>query len=230
MSIALKYPKSIWSYNPIPTGCVLYLPLWHPSLSGPVFKDISTGGHTCTVTDATYGVQGRTFDGANDNIILPLTSSLYPTDFVTYIIWAKETQLDSRSAFMGCEAAGNTGVTLHYFHDNTTMQFTVGSGAVFFSATTTDLPSKTAFTHIAGVNDAVSGTPKVYLYYNGAEKDNSDSTETIAYEGSTPIRIGEKPDGTRDFTGTIGEAYVYNRALSAEEINYHYQHTKWRFQ
>ena len=60
--------KSIWSYNPSPTGCVLYLPLWHPSLSGPVFSSIDPYGHTCTVTGATWGIQGRTFDGDGDFI------------------------------------------------------------------------------------------------------------------------------------------------------------------
>ena len=27
-SPALRYNKSLWSYNPLPTGCALYLPLW----------------------------------------------------------------------------------------------------------------------------------------------------------------------------------------------------------
>ena len=47
---ALRYPKSLWSHNPIPGGCVLYLPLWHPNLGGLKYKSIDPFGHTCTRT------------------------------------------------------------------------------------------------------------------------------------------------------------------------------------
>ncbi|KKM70713.1 hypothetical protein LCGC14_1438040, partial [marine sediment metagenome] len=49
-SPTLRYPKSLWSHNPIPGGCVLYLPLWHPNLGGLKYKSIDPFGHTCTRT------------------------------------------------------------------------------------------------------------------------------------------------------------------------------------
>ena len=45
-----QYPKSLWSYNPIPSGCVLYLPLWHPNLGGLKYKSIDPFGYICTRT------------------------------------------------------------------------------------------------------------------------------------------------------------------------------------
>ncbi len=55
-----RYPKSIWSYNPLPSGCVLYIPFWHPNLAGNAFRTID-GNNTATVTTATYTVNGRSF-------------------------------------------------------------------------------------------------------------------------------------------------------------------------
>ncbi len=42
--------KSLWSYNPIPGGCVLYLPLWNPHTNGLAFQSIDPFGHTITRT------------------------------------------------------------------------------------------------------------------------------------------------------------------------------------
>ena len=49
-------------------GLVFYLPLWSRSLQGSpiVSKDIYA--HSCAITGATWGVQGRTLDGSTDLI------------------------------------------------------------------------------------------------------------------------------------------------------------------
>ncbi len=52
-SPALRFSKSLWSYNPLPTGCVLFAPFWHPDLSGLVSKSVDLFGRTCTVSGST---------------------------------------------------------------------------------------------------------------------------------------------------------------------------------
>ncbi len=57
--------KNLWSYNPIPGGCVLYLPLWHPNLGGLKYKSIDPFEHTCTRTAS--GVLH--FDGSSNSSV-----------------------------------------------------------------------------------------------------------------------------------------------------------------
>ena len=44
VSLALSPSKSLWSYNPIPYGCVLYVPLWAHKLSGNLPTLLVNGG------------------------------------------------------------------------------------------------------------------------------------------------------------------------------------------
>ncbi len=60
-----QYVKSLHSYNPIPGGCVLYLPLWHPNLGGLKYKSIDPFGHTCTRTAS--GILH--FDGSSNSSV-----------------------------------------------------------------------------------------------------------------------------------------------------------------
>ena len=60
-----QYVKSLHSYNPIPGGCVLYLPLWHPNLGGLKYKSIDPFGHVCTRTAS--GILH--FDGSSNSSV-----------------------------------------------------------------------------------------------------------------------------------------------------------------
>ena len=96
-------PKSIWSYNPSPTGCVLYLPLWHPNLSGPVFKDIGPSGSICTAVGVpVWSPIGRTMDG-DDAIALTFNSIIDLGDLTTYTImaWLRTTDRTTAQAVVG---------------------------------------------------------------------------------------------------------------------------------
>lgn len=64
----------------------LYLPLWHPELNGSSFISRDHYGHLVTVSGATWGATGRTFDATNDYITL---TAIQPMPAVGYIgIWA----------------------------------------------------------------------------------------------------------------------------------------------
>jgi hypothetical protein len=64
------------------------------------------------------------------------------------------------------------------------------------------------------------------LYLNGREDGTSATTTT--FTGNQEISIGSYSTGN-NFTGRIGSAFVYNRALSATEIQQNYNATKGRF-
>ena len=74
-SPGLRWVKSQASTNPIPGGCVLYLPLWNPACWGATFKSIDPFGHVCTRTGGVMDGDGFTADG-NDLITVPDHASL----------------------------------------------------------------------------------------------------------------------------------------------------------
>ena len=78
------------------------------------------------------------------------------------------------------------------------------------------------WTHIAVVYD---GT-KTYIYVNGELKKEQEDTGTISFSPSQPLYIGSSqyahsyPD--RTWNGTIDEVRVYNKALTQQQIQAHY--------
>ncbi len=64
----LPVSKSLWSYNPLPTGCVLYLPLWSPSLRGGNFNSVDPFRLAFVATGAFQKDKGYFFDGNDDQI------------------------------------------------------------------------------------------------------------------------------------------------------------------
>jgi len=76
-------------------GLALYLPLWYPhgDMTGSTIYSYDTYRRTGTVTEATYGLQGRTFDGTNDKIVITGTV----TGVQTVIVWVKPSDNTTRS-------------------------------------------------------------------------------------------------------------------------------------
>jgi hypothetical protein len=75
------------------------------------------------------------------------------------------------------------------------------------------LRSSSNFSNFFGFPFGASG---VKLYVNGVEL--ASTAQTTSTNNITPLRIGNDFTGTRDFDGLIDEAAIYNRALSAAEI------------
>ena len=58
-------------------------------------------------------------------------------------------------------------------------------------------------------------------YINGVLNLIDDSSGMIASEADIKLSISRK---SRSFNGIVDEVRIYNRALSAEEIRYHYSY------
>ena len=65
------------------------------------------------------------------------------------------------------------------------------------------------------------------LYSNGEQVDTSANTSTFT-NGNT-VRIGAYNDASNRFDGDIANALIYNRVLSAEEVQQNYNAIKSRF-
>ncbi|KKK67663.1 hypothetical protein LCGC14_2951810 [marine sediment metagenome] len=215
VSAALRYPKSLWSYNPIPNGCVLYLPLWHPNLRGAKFKSIAPSGTEVTVNGASRVADGLSFDGTDDNVILDASILTFSTQ-ASYSLWVKYDTTDTGYLF---SMDGNEISLFHQASASIQVYYDGVARVTGNSPTWSNTWVNLLFTVL------VSGT--AYLYADGVEFDNGAMPGTGVT--SAAARLGEGTAGTNDWTGTIGEFTSWNRVLTAAEALYYYNRTKWRF-
>ncbi len=197
---------------------VLYLPLW--KLDGGSFTDKSAYGHTCTVTGAVWGVQGRTFDRDDDRILIPNHASLnMGTSDFNLFIWVKFTAIDATNQYVFYKEAD---YSLRVAND--VMTFTI-AGVAAATADTTSL-SPGVF-YLLGVtydqtNDLVS------YYINGVLS----SQPAFATEGSgaSILSLGIAPDLTQELGGVAGDIFIYKgRVLTPQEVQRLYIKTKRRY-
>ena len=80
-------------------GLVLYIPLWHRSLSGGSFESIDQYMHVCTVTGATWSPSGRTF-GTDKLITVPDHVVFTPTTATGFTV-AVRARSDTTGTLMG---------------------------------------------------------------------------------------------------------------------------------
>uniref|UniRef100_A0A6M3LAS4 Putative lectin/glucanase superfamily protein n=1 Tax=viral metagenome TaxID=1070528 RepID=A0A6M3LAS4_9ZZZZ len=232
----LTLPKSLSSYNPIPNGCLLYLPLWNPGLSGSTFKSIDPYGHLCTVTGALYGSTGRTFDGADDLINCGSGASLddiFDTGG-TYLAWINPSsdgegdkgrviEKANPSFFTTSEATGKVKMsfaqlfsTLYGEWETTATEVTIGTRTFVAVTYNSSSVANNPIMYIDGVVKTVgSGLTEV---------STPDGTRTS--DAASDLIIGNNVGGTRSYAGIIETTWAYNRILSAGEIEHIRQVTK----
>jgi len=99
------------------------------------------------------------------------------------------------------------------------ISFNLGIGGRFSDLVTTATVPTGGWHHVAGVYDGA--TMKVYI--DGVERASKAQTGAISASTGTAVLVGDCPaDSTRKFVGTINDARVYDRALTAAEITAKY--------
>jgi len=201
--------------------------------TGNIAYDISGNGNNCTIYGAkwTKGKYGSAlqFDGVDDYVLVPEDDSLKPTE-VTVSAWIYFTGdvYESHSIVRLIKSLGNS-------YGFSISKETGGSGKLEFASyndgwyiTATNFSGYVnKWTHIVGIYDG----RKLKLYINGILKDSADLA-SIDYTEVYDLYIGSGYKASY-FLGLIDEVRIYNRALSAEEIRYHYNLGRpvahWRF-
>ncbi len=76
----------------------------------------------------------------------------------------------------------------------------------------------------------VTGTDNWRLYINGeVEAIGTRHDSTISSTGKYNLSFADRPTGNRALNGAMGPVYIYDRALSDDEIKQNYNATKGRF-
>jgi len=234
--------KDKFLYDP---SLVFYADL--PKHDGTSFQSDDAYGHLCTVTGATWGMQGRTFDADDEHIDCASPSTLDDLQQKTIITWFKASGWGESDSGRIIQKAGsvavnrrgwstliqNGGANNRFYHgqsDNT--------GVLVSWVTPTSSIALNTWYCGAITHDISTFTNNPLMYIGGASK----TVTEIAARGGAAVSwesdalselwIGARDNvGTpdREFQGIIGEVLIYNRVLSAQEILHNYLATKWRY-
>ncbi len=200
-------------FNPPQLGCVLSL-TGLPG-GGSTIYDRSPYGNIGTITGATWvrlpsGLWCLSFDGTDDYISITDNSSLDLVNAVTTEQWVcPSVTLPTEDKYLVCKGA-----------DKYMMQHrSSGLFRLYIAGATIDINSTTqglanTWYHVVGTYNKVTA----YVYVNGVQE-NSVASNTAIDTDNNNLTIGAFPLGlTSDFAGKIALIRVYNRALTALEI------------
>lgn len=212
MLSTLSKPKSLWSYNPIPRGCVAYAPLWHPDCHGPVFQSLDPLHHTCTRTGGVMdGVDGFTADGDD---YISLTSLWAAGTAFTAVVWFMQSvRQDSRIFMFNTTGAATQGMGFGIDAPGADRLRVVYDGVAWGNGVTVPaLNTKYMATMIRNANLSD-------LYLNDGAVAIS-TLNNVPQDGGADIILGRGHDGAAAayyLKGAIIEWWLYDRALSAAE-------------
>ncbi len=157
------------------------------------------------------GTYAGNFDGVNDYVSIPDTSTLSPTDKVTVMIWIKPSAFNavwsrivekSASFYLGCAAdCGRFAVSINDAFYLTT------SGV---ASPVLDEWQQLAFTY----DKDRGGTDELRFYLNGNKILTGDYSTAIT-DSSSSLVLGYSSPGT---TGLMDDFAIWNTALSDDEI------------
>lgn len=207
---------------------VLYISMLRDSGGTNQFLSDDGAGHICTVTGPTWGIHGRTFDGIDDDISVSATALNFTTENFTIACWIKPTTLAGATRTLVARSPIGTDGYLARVTDDGRIDFMTWSPGEGRTYTAINVILINISYLVTFVRDGTAAK----LYRNGELIANEASgTHNNPASSNQSLLIGNSvaPGSAGLFIGTIGEAHIYNRALTASEIQRLYQVTKWRY-
>jgi len=215
--------------NPPQLGCVLSL----PGLPGGGSKTYDRGpyGNIGAITGATWarlpsGLWCLSFDGNDDYVNCGSDGSLRPSA-VTFELWLKTHSLASTQFLNALSVTGTGGYQLIYRDADHKLRWHIAESdsAWKFYVNTDDGIEVDKWYHVVALYESGRGE----LYLNGdRQSDVSTATGDIYYDVA-PLLLGTSHSYGFDFNGLIALVRTYNRALSALEIQNHFNQEKYLF-
>ena len=222
--------KSLHSYNPIPGGCVLYLPLWNPGCWGSTFKSIDSYGHAISRTGGVMNGNGFTVDG--DDFMTatsPLFAGTKDTTKKTICYWVYTPNSTLYGNGLSVRDAGGCNWQI-YRANNIYNLYIYDGGAGSQDANYLFVQNTWAF--IAVIIDGVADEWKIYA----ARSTEASLTNTYTWaskdfgadDGGGVLNIGRDGAGGFNTSGTFREVWMGNTRLTVPELTYYFNETKGR--
>ena len=209
------------------SGVVILRYQFQGVITSPTAYDRSGSGFNGTLTNgpaATLGQAGQALDFNGTDQYADMGDVLDVTDGSALSIsgWFYRDTATATHTIVAKKNASGTGAGYLVYLDATTdkLVLDVGDGTNTYSVASTSTFTAPGWYHFVAVwDDASAATTEIYI--NGTA-DNSTDTGTISSLGNLSnalnLRIGAESDAGNPFDGKLDEIRVYNRALSAGEI------------
>jgi hypothetical protein len=202
---------------PVPSGLVAAYGFNEGA--GSVLNDVSGHANHGSISGATWTASGRfggalTFNGTNNLVTVPDAASLDLTNGMTLEAWVYPTALSGYRTVLLKEVPSELAYCL-YAHDNAprpAAYINTGAAADPTVAGTAALPLNT-WTHLAVTYDGA----QLKLFVGGVQAGTRTASGALA-QSANALRIGGNAVWGEYFQGRIDEVRVYNRALSATEV------------
>ena len=202
--------------TPLPASLPSGMVAWWPADGYPT--DI-VGFNSTTLGDATYSAsevgQAFTFNGA-ENVDVANSAGLNPTAAITVDAWVYANSLGTASVMVK-KSDGANGYSLEMLNGQFAFYVYIPTTEQSWHAASSTAPSTNSWYHVAGTYD---GT-QVSIYVNGKLEGSTAVTGAIG-ASSNDLNIGSDPSNLQDtgryWNGMIDEVEIFNRALSATEI------------
>ncbi len=182
--------------------------------SGNVNNGTLTNGPTFTSAGKLAGA--LTLNGTTQYVSVPSASSLNLSTF-TLSAWVKFSSVSTGHSNTMLEKATNAGNDNYFMLFSASNQLNCGftSSGTFYQYSVAWTPTAGNWYHVACTYDGA----QIVKYVNGAQLSSNAETHTPDTVAGS-LDFGTSPWGNLSnyFTGTIDDARVYNRALSADEI------------
>lgn len=202
------------------THPVLYVPLYKKD--GPQFTSSDAYGHLCTVTGALWGIQGRTFDALDDSVNCGSNAALNILTDITVEFWVK---FDTVTGDRVCvEMPGKLAI-----FGNTAKVAFLSRGNGKYSISSAGSLAIDTWYHIVGAYSTSWTAMKLFINGNEVSYGTQDAMLGASLGAlSAAVTLG-MADANPTLDGILGEVRIYNRALTALEVQRNYLATKWRY-
>jgi len=200
-------------------------------ISGTTAADSSGNNNTGTLTNGPTWATGKinnalSFDGTDDYI--NLGNMNVSGSGITIAAWVKADTFSSSIDTRFISKANSTNEQSHYWMlgqtnsggDKLRFRLKAGGSTQTLIASSGNLPLNIWFHAIATYDGST-----MRLYKDGIEVGSVAKSGTIDINATVPANIGRNPDGSNHIDGAIDEARIYNRALSASDIQALYAYT-----
>jgi PKD repeat protein len=181
--------------------------------TGTTVKDRSPYGNTGTISSATWVTTGRfgralSFNGSSSWITVNDANSLDLTTGMTIEAWVYPIALSGWRSVIMKESTNDEVYSLYA----NVPQVAIVTSEGLVNVSTSSLPLN-RWTHLAGTYDGATQR----LYVNGVQVASKSRTGAMA-ASTRPLRIGGDSLWGEYFQGLIDEVRIYNRALTATQI------------
>jgi hypothetical protein len=205
-------------------GCVSY---WKFDMgSGNVIKDF-IGENSGIINGATW-ISGKVknalnFDGVDDYVEIPYNPILDISEAITIMVWVKWTGFGGKPSIINKRSTDNSPLYYNFVISDETalgrLRWSFFAGGHYRNIDYQWAPNIGQWYFIAVTYNSKASVAKIFI--DGNEVRSAEVSGTMA-TGEVPILIGRSAFDENTFNGAIDEVLIYKKALTANEIQQHY--------